>query len=355
MVNKEKPQTDIAPDCSLQIFGSPSLRREAETVVDNILANLKADPTLSQTDIAILVPNMDTYQQHLRSVFYEVGCGLHYNLSNINAGTESLFANALICALQTAVGSFTRPQIVRLWQNPCFAPTHADENTFEQWLGWIDCLNVFYCYDQSDKANYSAGESLHFTWKNALRRLRLGRLMGSPANDTSVNPQINPAPLGSSEELEAFCSTTEDLFEIFKEMQQPHTGEEWKILINKFIERFLEIPEDLQTEELPVKQNLAIPFIIKHFDLIFQRAISIDGSIDFSQFFRSSTYTLPLIIRQNDIHISYINITFDQSNDILNGSLRPIVSKTTEVFSPIHPGQFIPEFADCFVLFFTDR
>ena len=271
MVNKEKPRTDIAPDCSLQIFGSPSLRREAETVVDNILANLKADPTLSQTDIAILVPNMDTYQQHLRSVFYEVGCGLHYNLSNINAGTESLFANALICALQTAVGSFTRPQIVRLWQNPCFAPTHADENTFEQWLGWIDCLNVFYCYDQSDKANYSAGESLHFTWKNALRRLRLGRLMGSPTNDTSVNPQINPTPLGSSEELEAFCSTTEDLFEIFKEMQQPHTGEEWKILINKFIERFLEIPEDLQTEELPVKQNLEqLLNSLERFDMLFE-------------------------------------------------------------------------------------
>ena len=273
IIEKKKPESDISPDCSIQIFGAPSLRREAETVVDNILANLKADPTLSQTDIAILVPNMDIYQQHLRSVFYEVGCGLQYNLSNINAGTESLFANALICALQTAGGSFTRPEIVRLWQNPCFAPTHTEESTFEKWLDWIDKLNVFYCYDKNDKANYSAAETLHFTWKNALRRLRMGRLMGENPENTNINPQINPIPLGNTDELELFCSTLEDLFQIFKEMQQPHTGEEWKNLINKFTQRFLEIPEDLQAEELPVKQNLEqLLNSLERFDMLFENS-----------------------------------------------------------------------------------
>lgn len=271
ILNKKRPDSNIEPDCSLQIFGSPSLRREVETVVDNILANLQADSTLSQTDIAILVPDMDIYQQHLRSVFYEVGCGLHYNLSNINAGTESLFANALICALQTAVGSFTRPEIVRLWQNPCFAATHTSKHTFEQWLEWIDKLNVFYCYDKTDKANYSTGETLYFTWKNALRRLRIGRLMGGNPENININPEINPAPLGSNEELELFCSTMEDLFKIFKEMQQMHTGEEWKCLINKFIDRFLEIPEDLQNEEMPVKQNLEqLLNSLERFDALFE-------------------------------------------------------------------------------------
>lgn len=273
ILNKEEPEQNIQPDCSLQIFGAPSLRREAETVVDSILANLKADPTLSQTDIAILVPDMDIYQQHLRNVFYEADCGLRYNLSNINAGTESLFANALICALQTAVGSFTRPEIVRLWQNPCFAAVHTSEATFEQWLDWIDKLNVFYCYDKEDKANYSSAKTLHFTWENALRRMRLGRLMGNSPENTNINPEINPAPLCGTDELELFCTTMEDLFLAFKEMQQPHTGEEWKNLINNFTQRFLTIPEDLQTEEMPVKQNLEqLLNSLERFDTLFENS-----------------------------------------------------------------------------------
>lgn len=271
ILNKKEPEQNIQPDCSLQIFGSPSLRREVETVADSILANLKADPTLSQTDIAILVPDMDAYQQHLRSVFYEVGSGLHYNLSNINAGTESLFANALICALQTAVGTFTRPEIVRLWQNPCFAAAHTSEAVFEQWLDWIDKLNVFYCYDKKDKANYSSAETSHFTWENALRRLRLGRLMGETPENTNINPEINPAPLCGADELELFSNTMEDLFCAFKEMQQPHTGEEWKNLINNFTQRFLAIPEDLQIEEMPVKHNLEqLLNSLERFDTLFE-------------------------------------------------------------------------------------
>lgn len=271
ILNKKEPGQNIQPDCSLQIFGAPSLRREAETVADSILANLKADPTLSQTDIAILVPNIDNYQQHLRSVFYEIGSGLHYNLSNINAGTESLFANALICALQTAVGSFTRPEIVRLWQNPCFAATHTSETVFEQWLDWIDKLNVFYCYDKNDKANYSSAQTMHFTWENALRRLRLGRLMGKTPENTDSNPEINPAPFCSTDELELFCTTMEDLFCTFKEMQLPHTGEEWKNIINRFTQRFLIIPEDLQAEEMPVKLNLEqLLNSLERFDTLFE-------------------------------------------------------------------------------------
>lgn len=271
ILNKKKPERNIQPDCSLQIFGAPSLRREVETVVDNILANLKADSTLSQTDIAILVPNIDAYQQHLRSVFYEIGNGLHYNLSNINAGTESLFANALICALRTAVGSFTRPEIVRLWQNPCFAATHTSEAVFAQWLDWIDKLNVFYCYDKNDKVNYSSAETMHFTWENALRRLRLGRLMGETPENTNINPEINPIPLCSADELELFCTTMEDLFRTFKEMQQPHTGEEWKNIINNFTQRFLVIPEDLQAEEMPVKLNLEqLLNSLERFDTLFE-------------------------------------------------------------------------------------
>lgn len=271
IINKEEPKQNIQPDCSLQIFGSPSLRREAETVVDSIIANLKADPTLSQTDIAILVPDMDVYQQHLRNVFYETDCGLRYNLSDINAGTESLFANALICALQTAVGSFTRPEIVRLWQNPCFAAVHTSEETFEKWLNWINELNVFYCYDKNDKANYSSAETMHFTWENALRRMRLGRLMGKSPENTNINPEINPAPLCDPNELELFCTTMEDLFAAFKEMQKPHTGEEWKNLITDFTQRFLAIPEDLQFEEMPVKQNLEMLLnSLERFDTLFE-------------------------------------------------------------------------------------
>ena len=56
------PDERLAQDRSLQIFAAPGIFREVKTIHESIQQNLAADPTLMQTDIAVLVPDINTYK-----------------------------------------------------------------------------------------------------------------------------------------------------------------------------------------------------------------------------------------------------------------------------------------------------
>lgn len=261
-------KNQIPQDCSLQIFGAPSIRREIESVWNSVIHNMEEDKGLKLTDIAVLVPDMDLYKPHIKSIF-DSNELIRYNLTDTTASTESLFANAVISGLEIATGSYTRPEISNFILNPCFmTKAKIDQETVNQWLRWIDSLNIFYSYDMKDKAQYSNETNHRFTWGGALKRLRLGRIMG---NSNSVEENVSGfLPYWGQtnvDTLNQFISIMEQLFRFYQKMKdKKYTGKEWKELISCFINDFLTIPEEIKEENSVSIELFSILDKLERFD-----------------------------------------------------------------------------------------
>src|SRR5437588_6253373 len=76
-----KSENELPQDRSVQIVACPGMFREVETVYQSILHNLKQDPSLKQTDIAVMVTDMARYRPVLQSVFDRRPELLRYNLA----------------------------------------------------------------------------------------------------------------------------------------------------------------------------------------------------------------------------------------------------------------------------------
>jgi exonuclease V gamma subunit len=194
------PMPSYPQDRSLQVWACPGEHREVEAVYHQIVAQLAADPTLRLTDIAVLVPEMDTYLPLLHGVFSQHG--LPYSVSDANASRASLYAGAVTALLGLIGGAFTRRGVFDLLRNPCYlAAAGADADLAEQWLHWTTQLGIFHSFTSEDKCRACQGEATEcavcrtpdgqwdatrlsdaHTWGAGLRRLRLGRIMDAPCD-----------------------------------------------------------------------------------------------------------------------------------------------------------------------------
>ena len=176
----------LKQDTSVQIIGCPGLRREAETIYQNILFNMERDASLRLTDIAILVPDMRTYRPVLQAVFdaeREPGGQLRvpYNLTDFSAGDASVYGAGLAALLTLADSEFTRKDLFVLFLNPCFlAAHHLEREQALAWLQWADQLQVFRALDSTHQSELGLPADGRFTWQRALERLRLGTVMSAP-------------------------------------------------------------------------------------------------------------------------------------------------------------------------------
>ncbi|OHD40424.1 MAG: hypothetical protein A2015_14000 [Spirochaetes bacterium GWF1_31_7] len=246
-----KIENEIKQDKSLQIFGAPSQRREIECIHNSIIENMRKDKTLQLTDIAVLVPNMDTYRIHIKSIFNNEQL-IPYNLSDTNAGNESIFADGLIRALDIASGNFTRPDITGFLLNPCVMYSLGiTRETVDEWIIIFDTMNIFYSYNENDKSEISHSKTPWYTWEYAFQRLRLGRIMGNSPDKSfhDIYPYCDIAS-GDSDFLDTMIDTMESLFAFFNQIRKGTlTGVQWKEKLMFFIDSYLKIPDFIKEEE----------------------------------------------------------------------------------------------------------
>jgi exodeoxyribonuclease V gamma subunit len=216
--NVERPM--LCQDKSLQIFGCPSRFREVETVYNTICYNLKQTPNLKLTDIAILVPDMNLYKPIFDAVFSRNPEMLSYNLVDSNAQKESLYGQAIVGIFELVQGNFSRKTVFELLLNPCLMRRwNIDIDEVKDWVNWADELNIFHSFSRKAHFGKKQGAKERFSWKQALQRLRLGRIMTSEDNILAVErdfcdiiPFANLAAT-NLETLEKFCVVIETLYQ----------------------------------------------------------------------------------------------------------------------------------------------
>ncbi len=238
------------PDPSMERIASPSIQREVETVHNHIIGSLIDDPTLKQTDIAILVPRMEGYRTAFSGIF-DARQTLDYNLVDATAGSESVLAKGILNALALVNSPFSRRQVIELLANPCVMQAmHTSEDELETWIQWTDTLGIFHHFDAAHRTNDDLPAAVHFTWLQGLRRLRLGRIMES-GPDASPFPDHPPhADMWTTDQtLDRFSVWLTRLYRRLQQLQQSQTAEAWTTTLNAFIDTFFAIPRERPQEE----------------------------------------------------------------------------------------------------------
>lgn len=265
--NEEK----IPQDQSLQIFNAPNITREVQTVFHSILHNLKEDSNLKLQDIVILVPNLDDYHSTIVSVFEGSSVPLKYGIAGSSAITDSLWAKGLLSIFEIGKGLMTREDVFQYLTNPCaMCKFNYNEDQIQKWSNWVDKLNIFHHFNEKHKGNAGFPDTLFFTWKQGLQRLRMGKVFPA-SNKSSISgyPFFIPEDTlkDDYEDLEKFVLILENLGEVVQDLQKNKSPQEWVEIISDISTRFLKVPSDLEEEIKKIPELLKKIQGISDFDV----------------------------------------------------------------------------------------
>ena len=253
------PEGRLPQDSSLQIAACPELCREVETVRNSVISNMLADPELQLTDIAVLVTDMAAYRPVVQAVFGREPRCLPYNLTDFTAAQGSLYGDAVLGLLDLATGRIARAEALELFVNPCFlAGTGVTRDEVLQWREWIESLGIFHSADRADKQARGYGDSELHTWRQGLRRLRLGTVLDAPGTADAgpfdgyqgVIPHADPASC-DRDGVSAFSETVELLLASIGDLRRParRPAGEWVEPVQRLLDTLLAVPNDHPREE----------------------------------------------------------------------------------------------------------
>ena len=165
-------------DASIQIVGTPGVRREVEMVYNSILGSVARPEGVkgnrpwrdcSFSDIAVLVPDMQTYRPVIEAVFDARG-EVPYGLLDTSASDDSNYLRGFLSLIELGRRGLNRERLFNVLENPCVQ--RALGFAREDVVGWRELtekIGAFDGFEHDDDAGY-------FDWSSALKRLRLARL-----------------------------------------------------------------------------------------------------------------------------------------------------------------------------------
>ena len=198
-------------DASVQIVGTPGVRREVEMVYNSILGSVarpedvKGDrpwEDCSFSDIAVIVPDMQTYRPVIEAVFDARG-EVPYGLLDTSASDDSNYLRGFLSLIELGRRGLNRERLFNVLENPCVQ--RALGFAREDVVGWRELtekIGAFDGFEHDDDAGY-------FDWSSALKRLRLARFANTVSDGMGNDlPLVN----AGGEEALKFSEVVELLY-----------------------------------------------------------------------------------------------------------------------------------------------
>jgi len=251
-------------DHSLQILSVPDIYREVETIYNSILSNLRHDPSLTMTDIAVMVPDIEVYGPVIKSVFSREPGRISFSMIDSPASADSLLGRAIISLLDLASGNFTRKEVFDIIKNPlCQEALNITGVEAETWLTIADDLNIFHTFHNSGVVT-----GQYNTWEHGLKRLRIGRIMHDPG-DITFSGYENILPYKdtgtSSDDIALFSGLMEGLYaSLFPLKDKELDGQAWSTIVKGLTIEFIVIPDDYKGEATVLNQLTEDLAMLKH-------------------------------------------------------------------------------------------
>jgi exodeoxyribonuclease V gamma subunit len=239
LYNEVQPGSVEQRDLSFQYFSAPSMLREVETVYWNILHNLTSDSELQLTDIAVMVPDMERYKPVIEQVFRRDPKPLPFNLVDSSAAVDSICGKGLQLFFSLVESGYHRSDLFKLLQNSVVMEKFGFHSEDVLKLArWVELTGAYHSINQEHKSRQGFEENDIFTWKRALKRLRLSRIM---TGDTSFGFEgyfpVEGAEL-APELVESFSLFLETVLFLGDKVSITKTNlSGWRYLIRDVVER----------------------------------------------------------------------------------------------------------------------
>ena len=171
--------TKCRQDASVQVVGTPGVRREVEMVYNSILGAVwkpegsgeRPWEACSFSDIAVIVPDMQTYRPVIEAVFDARG-EVPYGLLDTSASDDSNYLRGFLSLIELGRRGLNRERLFNVLENPCVQRAlgfaRADVVSWRELTEKIGAIDGFEHDDENGPG--------YFDWSSALKRLRLARL-----------------------------------------------------------------------------------------------------------------------------------------------------------------------------------
>jgi exodeoxyribonuclease V gamma subunit len=239
----------LTGDASLRVLACPSPKREIEIVANEIHLRLQADENLRLNQIALLVAGdaQDAYHAHIGVTFREFGIPFH--IMDRPLARDSRLCEAIDLLLDLPLGTFTRPELLRLLIHPAVVARFPYVDP-DDWVEWVDRLGIVHGADRSDHAHTYIERDLYH-WDQGIRRLAFGAFMDASGKGIvkAGNNRFVPEEVPSDRLRSAgqFAALTRALIAEARALRaETHTLADWGVRFDRLAARFLFAVEEFE-------------------------------------------------------------------------------------------------------------
>ena len=231
-------------DESLTFKIAHSRQREVEVLHDQLLQWFQDDPKLRPRDIIIMVPDVNQYAPHIRSVFGRLARRdprfIPFTLNDQQNRGQAPLLIALELLLQLPQERFGISQLFDLLEVPALRERFGvAESDLPQLQHWIRDSGIRWGLNSAQRAGLELPEGLEQnTWLFGLRRMLLGYMMGDDQTFAEIEAYgevggLEAAQVGPLAELvSALLQLREHLL-----TSKPYST--WSLVLTELLDRFL--------------------------------------------------------------------------------------------------------------------
>lgn len=247
-LHSDKPfDSSIQKDESLDVHNVPGVLRSVEVLKECILAALHEDKTLVPSQIAVLAPDINLYAPHIETVFPLYNSDgsfgaeyLPYHLVDRPYRSDSPFNNALDSLLEIPGSRFGRDMLLKLFDNPCFAPAAAGSGRSSAWSTLVELLHIRWGSTEEHRRSQNAIDAERGSWDYGFKRI-----LASYYYDEGDNPDILPLPGLTDTLAEDAGYLMHSIYQLDEQLrnlnQKEKTLQEWTLHWEKLVDQWLHV------------------------------------------------------------------------------------------------------------------
>jgi exodeoxyribonuclease V gamma subunit len=158
-----KPSAPPYQDGTFSIHAAPSLLREVEVVINNILTLLHNKPHLHPSDITVLAPDIDIYYPYISFLFSGKNFPFTFTISNLQKTKHCPTMDSLKQLFSMIDSRFEKDALLKLFSSPLFQRkcqiNQEDVETLEKIISYT---GISWGFDKQSKSAVLDGEACSF-------------------------------------------------------------------------------------------------------------------------------------------------------------------------------------------------
>ncbi|MBY6105470.1 exodeoxyribonuclease V subunit gamma [Ferrimonas balearica] len=189
------PPMAVNPDDdSVRFTLAHSRQREVEILQDHLLKRFAEDPSLTPTDVIVMMPDVSQYAPHIEAVFGQVERDdprhLPFTIADRPQRGQQVLVLALERLLSLPQARFTVSELLDLLAVPALRARFAiDESQLPLLQRWVEDAGVRWGLDAAQRATLDLPDNLEQnTWAFGLKRMLLGYAVGQGDAWSGIEP-----------------------------------------------------------------------------------------------------------------------------------------------------------------------